>query len=84
MYSKIKDNASKPITMGGSEFGQVSYGERVEHKYDSRFEEKVLGLGSKIPGFGLNKPSTFGTVMRNEEKDLSNTYVHLPSRKQVI
>jgi hypothetical protein len=63
--------------MGGSEFGQVSYGATLEHKYDSKFDEHVLGLGSK-------KPSTFGTVIKNEKKDLSNTYVHLPTKRQVI
>jgi hypothetical protein len=77
MYQKIQNASSKPITMGGSEFGQVSYGATLEHKYDSKFDEHVLGLGS-------SKPSTFGTVIKNEKKDLSNTYVHLPTKRQVI
>jgi hypothetical protein len=63
--------------MGGSEFGQVSYSARHEQKYDAPFDEHVLGLGSE-------KPSTFGTVIKNEKKDLSNTYVHLPTKRQVI
>ena len=82
MYKRIQNTSNKPITMGGSEFGQVSYGAGQEHKYDSRFDEHVLGLGSQV--LGSTEPATFGTVMKNEKKSLSNTYVHLPSKKQVI
>ena len=82
VYSNLSKSHPLPIGITSSEYGSMSQGKAAE-KYDedvirAEFAKNLLGLDSA----SKNKPTTMGTVFKNEKSNKENNPVILiPTRK---